>query len=91
LPSGVSIDSPSDYYRHLIGVFDSLAIFTQVARFARLAIEASDPAEASDLWPRLFKAEVELGNYEEAYVVIITMPSHEQLVLDASSFMNPLH
>src|SRR5260370_29956219 len=73
LRPGVSMDFPSTYYRHLIGVFDGLAIFAQVARFTRLAIETSDPVEASDLWPRLFKAEVELGNYEEAYVVIITM------------------
>ncbi|KAF8312566.1 nucleoporin Nup120/160-domain-containing protein [Cantharellus anzutake] len=78
LPAGVSPDSLFSYWRHLIGVFDGFSLAAQVARFARLALECTDPLEVSDLWLRLFKADVDLGLYEDAYETIIRNPSNEQ-------------
>ncbi|KAM0793063.1 hypothetical protein ACM66B_000549 [Microbotryomycetes sp. NB124-2] len=69
------------YYRHVTSIFVEHGADAAVTRFARLAIDtiseesAADKGVLQDLWMQLFKSNASLGEYEEAYSAMMTMPS----------------
>ena len=77
LPSEVDIDSRVSYFRHLVTLFENLSLSSDVIRFAKLAIDNSDPNETQDLWFKAFKAHLDLALYEDAYVVLVLTPFPE--------------
>jgi nuclear pore complex protein Nup160 len=86
LPKQLHSGSLLDYYRHVSAFYDRLSLDTSIVKFANLAIEAAASLSASseksgsdtkDLWSKLFKSTVALGNYEDAYMILTTNPYRE--------------
>lgn len=81
LPPEVNIQFPTTYYRHLVSIFEKSLDAEEVIYFARLAITYSDDQLGTqDLWLKCHKAHLDLGLYEEAYIVMNETPFPELLV-----------
>lgn len=69
-------DPTGSYYKHLVQVFRDLGQDGPVAHFGQLALRSGDTAaENTELWTKVFLANVALGQYEEAYSVLASTPS----------------
>jgi hypothetical protein len=56
-------------------VFDRLFYSNEIIRFGRLAIQYSQHVnETKDLWFKIHKAHLDLGLYEDAYIVMTLTP-----------------
>ncbi|GAA5990570.1 hypothetical protein JCM5350_001037, partial [Sporobolomyces pararoseus] len=87
------VKSLSSYYIHLVSLFVPACFDQSIARFSQLALDAIDQEREregagetmrvedeqveKDLWMKLFTSFAKLGQFEQAYRVIMDTPYHE--------------
>ncbi|OXB37292.1 hypothetical protein LQV05_003644 [Cryptococcus neoformans] len=76
LPSTSGPNSLSSYYSEVCDAFKAHGIPRAAARFGQLAIDTAirGAPPTKDLWTKVFMAHLELSLYEEAYVVLTSLP-----------------
>ncbi|CAE6454482.1 unnamed protein product [Rhizoctonia solani] len=75
LPPPLSLESACVYYRHVAELFNDACCLTQAIPFWRQAIEDAPPdLDARGMWSKVFRAYVDLGMWEDAYVVLVSTP-----------------
>lgn len=73
IPETLDMNSLHDYYKHVASLLDKDSI--NAITFCHLAIETAPPGEdTKELWTKIFRGNVSLGRYEEAYMALVTTP-----------------
>ncbi|KAH7343853.1 nucleoporin Nup120/160-domain-containing protein [Rhizoctonia solani] len=75
LPPPLNLESACTYYRHVAELFNDACCLTQAIPFWRQAIDDAPPdLDARGMWSKVFRAYVDLGMWEDAYVVLVSTP-----------------
>ncbi|KZW04416.1 hypothetical protein EXIGLDRAFT_743861 [Exidia glandulosa HHB12029] len=87
LPQSVRLESEFSYFLHLAAVFEEQGYQQHVIAFNKLAIEtATEGVDTNDLWFKVFRGYVALGDFEEAYMALISTP-HDGLKRESVSHL----
>lgn len=79
LPQSVQLESEFSYFIHLAAVLEEPGYQEHVIAFNKLAIQtAAAGVDTNDLWFKVFRGYVALGDFEEAYMTLVSTP-HEAL------------
>lgn len=71
LPREVGLDSLPDYYQHVAELFESEHQYAYAVPFYKLAIEsAGDDMSTRDLWYNVFRGQLAMKEWEQAYVSV---------------------
>ncbi|EJD54022.1 hypothetical protein AURDEDRAFT_110670 [Auricularia subglabra TFB-10046 SS5] len=87
LPQSVLLESDFSYFLHIAAIFEDAGYQEHVIAFNKLAIQAAaDGVDTSELWFKVFRGHVALGDFEEAYMALVSTP-HEQLKRESVSHL----
>lgn len=87
LPQSVQLESIFSYFLHVAAIFEEQGYQEHVITFNKMAIRAAAPStDTNDLWFKVFRGHVALGDFEDAYMVLVSTP-HDALKRESVSHL----